>query len=41
MLRRGGLARVHAGYTLEQMIERTVAVYEIARERFAREHATR
>jgi glycosyltransferase involved in cell wall biosynthesis len=41
MLRRGGLARVHAEYTLEQMIERTVAVYEIARERFAREHATR
>lgn len=34
-LRAGGLARVRAEYTLEQMVERTLAVYEIARERLA------
>jgi glycosyltransferase involved in cell wall biosynthesis len=39
-LRRGGLARVRAEYTLERMIERTLAVYEIARERFAAEQRT-
>jgi glycosyltransferase involved in cell wall biosynthesis len=31
----GGQARVRAEYTLEQMVERTLAVYEIARERLA------
>ena len=31
----GAQARVRAGYTLEQMVERTLAVYEIARERLA------
>jgi glycosyltransferase involved in cell wall biosynthesis len=41
MLRRGGLARVRSEYTLEQMVERTVAVYESAREHFARENSTR
>jgi glycosyltransferase involved in cell wall biosynthesis len=34
-LRRGGLARVRAEYTLERMVERTLAVYEIACERLA------
>ena len=34
-LRLGGLARVRAEYTLEQMVERTLAVYEIARQRLA------
>jgi len=34
-LRLGGPARVHAEYTLERMVERTLAVYEIARERLA------
>jgi glycogen(starch) synthase len=34
-LRLGGQARVHAKFTLEQMVERTLAVYEIARERLA------
>ena len=34
-LRVGGRARVLAEYTLEQMVERTLAVYEIARERLA------
>jgi glycosyltransferase involved in cell wall biosynthesis len=40
-LRRGGIARARAEYTLEKMVERTLAVYEIARERFAIEHSTR
>jgi glycosyltransferase involved in cell wall biosynthesis len=31
----GGLARVQAEYTLERMVERTLAVYEIARARLA------
>jgi glycosyltransferase involved in cell wall biosynthesis len=34
-LRLGGQARVQAKFTLEQMVERTLAVYEIARERLA------
>jgi glycosyltransferase involved in cell wall biosynthesis len=37
-LRLAGLARVHAEYTLEKMVERTVAVYEVARERLAGGH---
>ena len=40
-LGRGGLARVHAEYTLEQMVERTVAVYEVARRRLASSADTR
>jgi glycosyltransferase involved in cell wall biosynthesis len=34
-LRLGGLARVRAEYTLEKMVQCTLAVYEIARERHA------
>jgi glycosyltransferase involved in cell wall biosynthesis len=34
-LRIGGQARVRAEYTLERMVERTLAVYQIARERLA------
>ena len=32
-LRRAGLARVRDEYTLDKMVERTLAVYEIARQR--------
>jgi glycosyltransferase involved in cell wall biosynthesis len=34
----GGLERVRAEYTLEQMVERTLAVYKTARERLATSH---
>jgi glycosyltransferase involved in cell wall biosynthesis len=40
-LGRGGLARIRAEYTLERMVERTLAVYEVARERFANENGAR
>jgi glycosyltransferase involved in cell wall biosynthesis len=36
----GGLERVRAEYTLERMVERTVAVYEIARNELANRHRT-
>lgn len=39
-LQRGGLARVRSEYTLEQMVERTLAVYDVARRRSSRKHWT-
>jgi glycosyltransferase involved in cell wall biosynthesis len=37
----GGQARVRAEYTLEQMVERTLAVYDVARERLVASSASR